>query len=104
MYEADRHAKKQLKKQVRGVRPIERALEAQQAAASAAGDTSGATDVAAVRGYCLAVRSALTDDGRPPLAAAGLQLRERLTAIHGSIDRVQDERQKRGTCGRSRAN
>ena len=27
VYEADRHAKKELKKQVRGVRPIERAVE-----------------------------------------------------------------------------
>ena len=50
--DADRHAKKELKKYVRGVRPIERALE-------------GRTDeeAEAVRGYCLAVTSALTDDG-----------------------------------------
>ena len=100
VYEADRHAKKDLKKEVRGVRPIERALEAREAAAGPAGDAVAA----AVRGYCLAVRSALTDDGRPPLAASGLQLRERLTAIHTSIERVQDERQKRGTRGRSRVN
>jgi hypothetical protein len=55
IYEADRHAKKDLKKHLRGVRPIERACEQR-------------TDVEAeaIRGYCLAVRSALTDDGRPP--------------------------------------
>jgi hypothetical protein len=100
VYEADRHAKKELKKEVRGVRPIERALEAREAAAGPAGDPDAAT----VRGYCLAVRSALTDDGRPPLAAAGLRLRDRLTAIHASIARVQDERQKRGTRGRSPVN
>jgi hypothetical protein len=48
IYEADRHAKKELKKAVRGVRPIERAVE-------------GRDDAAAVtRGYCLAVRSALS--------------------------------------------
>jgi PAS domain-containing protein len=93
VYEADRHAKKELKKQVRGVRPIERALEAREAAAGPAGDPVAA----AVRGYCLAVRSALTDDGRPPLAASGLQLRERLTAIHASIARVQDDWPQRGT-------
>ena len=68
-----------------GVRPLERALEAREAAAGPAGDP----EAAAVRGYCLAVRSALTDDGRPPLAAAGLRLRERLTAIRASVARVQ---------------
>jgi hypothetical protein len=99
VYEADRHAKKELKKEVRGVRPIERALETREAAAGPDGDA----EAAAVRGYCLAVRSALTDDGRPPLAAAGLRLRERLTAIHASVERVRDERRERGTRGRSRA-
>ena len=94
VYEADRHAKKLLKKEVRGVRPLERALEAREAAAGPAGDPMAA----AARGYCLAVRSALTDDGRPPLAAAGLRLRERLTAIRASLARVQAQG------GRSRAN
>jgi hypothetical protein len=82
IYEADRHAKKELKKQVRGVRPIERELEARPDDAEAA----------TMRGYCLAVRSALTDDGRPPLAAAGLRLRDRLTAIQASLDRVAQQR------------
>ena len=76
--EADRHAKKELKKRVRGVRRIEREAEA-------------AEDVEAeiVRGYCAAVRSALTDDGLPPLAAAGLKLKGRLEKIVASLDRVQ---------------
>src|ERR1700681_2999080 len=64
VYEADRHAKKELKKQLRGVRPIERAAEAEEDDAEA--------DL--VQGYCAAVRSALTDDGRPPLVASGLRL------------------------------
>ena len=81
IYEADRHAKKELKKEVRGVRPIERALEGRDD-----------PEAVAARGYCLAVRSALTDDGRPPLAASGLRLRERLTAIHTSIGRVAEHR------------
>jgi hypothetical protein len=81
MYEADRHAKKELKKAVRGVRPIERALEERE-------DEEGE----AVRGYCLAVRSALTDDGRPPLCASGLKLHERLTAVAESIERVEGKR------------
>jgi hypothetical protein len=80
VFEADRHAKKELQKQVRGVRPLERALE-------------GRTDpeATAIRGYCLAVRSAITDDGRPPLSAPGLRLQERLTAIVASIDRVAEK-------------
>jgi hypothetical protein len=83
IYEADRHAKKELKKRVRGVRPLERQLD-------------GRTDAeaAVIRGYCGAVRSALTDDGRPPLVASGLKLYDRLTAITASLDRVE----KRGRC------
>ena len=80
IYEADRHAKKELKKLVRGVRPLERHLEARQDAAAEA-----------LRGYCLAVRSALTDDGRPPLAAAGLKLHDRLEVIRASIARVVEK-------------
>jgi len=41
-----------------------------------------------VRGYCAAVRAALTDDGLPPLAAAGLRLHERLSRVALSLDRV----------------
>jgi hypothetical protein len=81
IYEADRHAKTQLKKQVRGVRPIERALEGRADA-----------EAAAVRGYCLAVRSALTDDGRAPLCASGLKLHDRLETIAASIKRVGAKR------------
>jgi hypothetical protein len=61
MYEADRQAKNILKKRVRGVRPLER---------QCAGRT--APEAAVVRGSWSAVRSALTDDGPPPLAASGL--------------------------------
>ena len=81
IFEADRHAKAQLKQQVRGVRPIERALEEQEDEQSQA-----------MHGYCLAVRSALTDDGRPPLAASGLKLHDRLTQISDSIARVEGKR------------
>ena len=41
-----------------------------------------------VRGYCAAVRAALTDDGLPPLAAAGLKLHDRLSRIAASLDHV----------------
>jgi hypothetical protein len=80
IYEADRHAKKELKKAVRGVRPIERAVEDRM---------DPAAEV--TRGYCLAVRSALTDDGRPPLCASGLKLHDRLSAIAASLGRVAEK-------------
>ena len=86
IYEADRHAKKELKKRVRGVRPIERRLE---------GRSDPEAEV--VRGYCAAVRSALTDDGRPPLDASGLKLHDRLTTITASLERAE----KRGPCPRN---
>jgi len=75
--DADRHAKKELKKRVRGIRKIERAAEGED-------DAEGEI----VRGYCAAVRAALTDDGLPPLAAAGLRLHERLSRVALSLDRV----------------
>jgi transposase-like protein len=81
IYEADRHAKKDLKKQVRGIRAIERSLEEETE-----------QEAQAVHGYCLAVRSSLTDDGRPPLEASGLKLYDRLQQIRDSIDRVAEKR------------
>jgi hypothetical protein len=86
-YEADRHAKKELKKRVRGVRPIERALEGRSDA-----------EAEAPRGYCDAVRSALTDDGRPPLEASGLKLHQRLSAVAASLDRVAEKRGSPPSC------
>lgn len=77
IYEADRHAKKELKKQVRGIRPLERK-------ASKRADEMGGI----IHDYCQAVRSAITDDGRAPLDAPGLRLRQRLTAIRDSLLRV----------------
>ena len=75
--EADRHAKKELKKKVRTVRGVERRTEGRDD-----------REAEVIRGYCSAVRSALTDDGRPPLEASGLKLHARLTAIAGSLDRA----------------
>jgi hypothetical protein len=78
VFAADRHAKKELKKHVRGIRPIERSLEDRDDAAAAL-----------VHGYAVAVRSALSDDGVPPLDAPGLRLHERLTKIVASVQRVE---------------
>jgi hypothetical protein len=78
LFEADRHAKKELKKRVRGIRPLERAVEQRE-------DPTATV----VRGYAIAVRSALTDDGLSPLDAPGVRLHERLTHIHESLDRIE---------------
>jgi hypothetical protein len=79
IFEADRHAKKEPEKQLRGIRPIVRQIE-------------GRDDVEAraVRGYCAAIRSALTDDGRPPPTASGLKPHGRLEAIAGGLRRVEE--------------
>ncbi|WP_088258478.1 transposase [Fimbriiglobus ruber] len=92
IYEADRHAKKELQKTVRGVRGIERTAE---------GRTDPAADV--IRGYCSAVRSALTDDGRPPVEASGLRLHDRLTAIHESLGRAEEKGGFRPNSGSGKA-
>src|SRR5439155_15235543 len=81
IYEADRHAKKELKKRVRGIRPIERQAEKETA-------EEDDEEAQIVRGYCAAVRAALTDDGLPPLVASGLKLHDRLSQIAASLEQV----------------
>ena len=88
IYEADRNAKKRLKKEVRGVRKIERAAEGREDA-----------EAEVIKGYCSAVRSALTDDGRPPLQASGLKLHERLTAVSASLGRAAEKGGCPTSCG-----
>src|SRR4051812_22534803 len=80
IFEADRHAKKELKKQVRGVRPIERLV-----------DELSDPQAAVMQGYCAAVRSAITDDGQAPLAASGLKLKQRLEKVADSLERVAEK-------------
>jgi hypothetical protein len=84
VYEADRHAKVQLKKKVRGIRPIERKVEGRDD-----------PEAKAIRGDRAAVRSALTDDGRAPLEAPGLKLAGRLEEVAASLDRVGVKRGSR---------
>jgi len=81
--DADRHAKKELKKGVRGVRVIERATQ-----------ESHDPFNAVVQGYAQAVRSALSQDGRPPLATPGLDLQQRLSAIEASLEHLA----QKGVC------
>jgi hypothetical protein len=80
VYELDRHAKKELKKAVRGVRPLERRFEGRHG-----------PEAEVVRGYAAAVRGALTDDGRPPLDDKGLRLHERLSAVAASAERAVEK-------------
>jgi hypothetical protein len=63
------------------VRPIERKIEGRDD-----------LEAKAIQGYCAAVRSALTDDGRPPLSAPGLVLKGRLEAVAESLDWVEEKR------------
>jgi hypothetical protein len=77
LYEADRHAKKERNKRGRGVRRRERQCEGRTA-----------PEAQAVRGSCSAVRRALTAAGQPPVAASGLKLHARLTALADRLARV----------------
>ena len=74
------------------MRPIERAVEERDDA-----------EAEVVRGYCSAVRSAITDDGRAPLAASGLKLKGRLEKVAASLDRAakggRTRRDSRGCTG-----
>jgi hypothetical protein len=80
---AARHATQGRKNQVRGVRPRERAVEGRPE-----------PEAEVLRGDCSAVRSARTDEGRPPVAAAGRHRPARLTARVQSLERVAT----RGPC------
>lgn len=84
VWEADRHAKKELKKRVRAIRPIERAVSDREDA-----------EAQVVQGYCAAVRGALSDEGQAPLEPGGLRLHERLEQIETSLQHAE---QKRGLC------
>jgi hypothetical protein len=79
--EADHHAKTELKKYVKGVREIERSVAKRE-------DEEATT----IQGYCLAVRSALADEGKPPLNLPGLMAHDRLIAITASLERVGQKR------------
>ena len=80
LYEADRHAKKEIKEHLRGVRPIGRGLEHRQD-----------TEAEVIRGYCPAVRSALTDDGQAKLRASGLKLHGHIAQITASLARIAEK-------------
>ncbi|CAA9396631.1 MAG: Transposase, partial [uncultured Chloroflexia bacterium] len=79
--EADHHAKTELKKYTRGVREIERSIVSRDD-----------QEAKSIRSYCLALRSALSDEGKPPLVLPGLLMHQRLRAIAASLERVEQKR------------
>jgi hypothetical protein len=119
--EADGHAKVQMRKKVRGLRKIERAVLERRGVAAAArlaegapgatptvsagpADTpSAAADAdpagAVVLDYCAAVRGILNDDQGGPLQPPGLRMAEALDEVRASIQR--DVGEKKGGSRRS---
>ena len=79
--EADRKLKKQLKQRVRGIREVERQVAQKQ------DDEARMT-----RGYCLALREVLRDDGKYPLEPAGITLYDKLLQIDASLSRAIAQR------------
>jgi hypothetical protein len=75
--EADRNFNKQLKHQVRRLKPIERLAAAQD----------GSRDAAIVRDYGLAIRQVLRQDGHYPLDPPGVSLFQNLQTILASLRR-----------------
>ncbi|WZP00311.1 hypothetical protein EP7_001943 [Isosphaeraceae bacterium EP7] len=53
-------------------------------------------EATAIRGYCAAIRTSQTDDGRSPLAASDLVSRDRLGKFAASLDEVASKRGSRG--------
>jgi len=113
--EADSHAKVQMRKKVRGLRAIEKAvLEHQRsvaegpvpASAAAAAGGAGASGSggdpsvdAVVLRYCAAVRGILNDDQGGPLHPPGMRMAEGLGQVRESIQRNLDA--KKGGSQRS---
>jgi hypothetical protein len=79
--EADRRLKKQLKQKIRGMRQIERQVAHKQD-----------DEAQVVRGYCIALREVLRDDGKYPLEPAGITLYDKLEQIDASLERAISSR------------
>jgi hypothetical protein len=91
--EADSHAKVQMRKKVRGLRAIERAVLDQRPQAAedrpqVPPGSEPATEV--VLDYCAAVRGILNDDQGGPLHPPGLRMAAALGEVRGSIQRNLD--------------
>lgn len=84
--EEDRPLKTQLKKEIRGIRDVERRAEKLEAIPEAQIEAKVAKD------YCLALRTVMNDDGKYPLEPPGIQLYERLEKIEKSLSACQRAR------------
>jgi hypothetical protein len=81
---ADRHAKVQMRRKVRGLRAIERATLADLATPADASTSASAV----VLDYCAAVRGILNDDQGGPLDPPGLRMATALADVRASLGRV----------------
>lgn len=79
--EADRKLKKQLKQKVRGMRQVERQVAHKQD-----------DEARIVRGYCIALREVLKENGKYPLEPAGITLYDKLAQIDASLERAISRR------------
>src|SRR5262245_28928528 len=79
--EADRKLKKQLKQKVRGIREVERQVAHKQD-----------DEAQIIRGYCIALREVLKDNGKYPLEPAGFTLFDKLEQIDASLERAISSR------------
>jgi hypothetical protein len=109
---ADSHAKVQMRRKVRGLRKVERALLKHQRQAAKAshpeGDSAATVTMTVdpavpcppegdstsdvVLGYCTAVRGILNDDQGGPLHPPGLRMADALKEVRDSIQRNLDEK------------
>jgi len=110
LLEADSHAKVQMRKKVRGLREIERAVLAEQAAQATPADAAAverASSAAAaavtaeevVLDYCAAVRGILNDNHGGPLQPPGERMAEALADVRQSLQRNLEA--KKGGPGRT---
>lgn len=76
--EADRQFRKELKKQVRKIRPIEVAVQQ-------SGDN---WEAQIAQDYCLAIRTVMRTEGKYPLEFPGVELYRKLMQIANSLERV----------------
>jgi hypothetical protein len=98
--EADRRAKVQMRRKVRGLRAIEREVFAERRTAAPPEPASATSEAAAcaigsadealpdvVQDYCAAVRGILNDDQGGPLQPPGLRMAEALGDVQASLQR-----------------
>jgi hypothetical protein len=103
--EADSHAKVQMRKKVRGLRSIEKAvLEERRPATDAPQDPPAEPDPEpaseVVLDYCSAIRGILNDDQGGPMHPPGLRMAEALDEVKQSLGRIL-EAKKGGAANRS---